>query len=146
MKVFRIFVTVAVIAAFSLFAANSYHVLAQTGGPNSAAGTATAGSGNDGYDPEKILDATRVGPNNDQYKKPDDAIKKFLNGSLAIITLLVVGILIYAGVMFATAAGDDGKIQKAQKTATYAIVGLIIAFLAGLIVRFILNNILGVKK
>ena len=134
----KVFVTILVLSSFLLGGVGSYKVFA-------ADGTSTT-TGNAGFDPAKIIDATKVGPNNDdQYKNPDEAIKKFLNGSLAIITLLVVAILIYSGVMFATAAGDDSKIQKAQKTATYAIVGLIIAFLAGLIIRFILNNVLGVK-
>ncbi len=144
-KFLKAFVTIAVMASFLLGSVNSYKVLAQ-GDSGDGTTTTTTTSGNVGYDPAKIIDATKVGPNNDeQYKNPDEAIKRFLNGSLAIITLLVVAILIFAGVLFATAAGDDSKIQKAQKTATYAIVGLVIAFLAGLIIRFILNNVLGVK-
>jgi heme/copper-type cytochrome/quinol oxidase subunit 2 len=100
-----------------------------------------------GYDPQAVLDATKVGPdNNDKAKDPKQAIKDFLGASLTIITLLAVGMLIYSGVLFATAAGDDSKIQKAQKTATYAIVGLAVAFLAGLIVRYILQNVLDVKE
>lgn len=100
-----------------------------------------------GYDPGKVMEATDYGPfKGDNGKNTDEKIKSFFGAAMSIVTLIVVGVLIYSGVMFATAAGDDGKIGKAQKTATYAIVGLIVSFVAGLIVRFVLNNILEVDS
>lgn len=69
-------------------------------------------------------------------------IKRVLNLAISIAALIAVGILIYSGILYITAAGDDGKIEKATKGITYAVVGLIIAFVSILIVNFVVNDVL----
>ncbi len=54
-----------------------------------------------------------------------------LIGSFAFVTLF------YAGVMFVTAGGDEGKIDKAKGMFTPAILGLVVAFLSYYIVTFV---------
>lgn len=60
--------------------------------------------------------------------------------SFAIIVAVVV--IIVAGYMYITAAGDEAKIKKATTTLTWAIVGLIVAFVAMLLVRFVMTSFL----
>ena len=69
-------------------------------------------------------------------------VQRVLNLFISLAALIAVGILIYSGIQYITAAGDDGKIEKATKGITYAVVGLIIAFVSIVIVNFVINDIL----
>jgi TRAP-type C4-dicarboxylate transport system permease small subunit len=62
--------------------------------------------------------------------------------AILLAALVCVVILIAAGYSYITAAGDEQKIEKAGKTLTYAIVGLVICFISVILVEFVLNNIL----
>jgi hypothetical protein len=72
--------------------------------------------------------------------KVTDAINFFIIFS----TLVAVGLLVASGYMFITSAGDPEKIEKAQKGVTAAIVGMVIVFLARMIVGFVISSILNV--
>jgi len=69
-------------------------------------------------------------------------IKKALDLAISLAALIAVGMLIYSGILYITAAGDDGKIEKATKGITYAVIGLIISFISVIIVQFVMKNIL----
>jgi hypothetical protein len=69
-------------------------------------------------------------------------VQDLLNMAISMAALIAVGILIYSGILYITAAGDDGKIEKATKGITYAVVGLIIAFISIIIVNFVINDVL----
>ncbi len=61
---------------------------------------------------------------------------------LSIIAGITAVIMIMlAGIMFVTAAGDSSKISTAKKTLTYAIVGLIVIVLARTIVIFVVSRV-----
>ncbi|MCA9376996.1 hypothetical protein H6763_03090 [Candidatus Nomurabacteria bacterium] len=60
---------------------------------------------------------------------------------VALTGLLAVIFLIYAGFTYIISAGGE-KAEKAQKMMIYTVLGLIIAFISPLIVRFILENII----
>ena len=62
-----------------------------------------------------------------------------LNFFIAFSALVAVILIIMAGYMFITSAGDPEKIEKAQKTITAAVVGMIIVFLARVIVGFVID-------
>lgn len=66
-----------------------------------------------------------------------------LNLIIGLAALIAVGFLIYSGVQYILAAGDEGKVEKATKGIVYAIVGLIICFISVLIVNFVLTAFLG---
>lgn len=72
-----------------------------------------------------------------------DWVQNALNIVIGITALIAVAVLVYSGIIYITAAGDEGKISSATKGITFAIVGLIIAFIAVLIVNFVLSEILG---
>lgn len=69
-------------------------------------------------------------------------VQDMLNFATTIAALIAVAMLIYSGVMYITANGDEGKIDKATKGITYAVVGLVIAFIATMVVRFVINDVL----
>lgn len=114
---------------------------------NSGNGTSnTASSGDDGYDPSAVLQVTQYGEYANEEVDPVAKAQSLFGAAMTLVTLIVVAILIYAGFLYATASGDDSKIEKAGKTATYAVVGLIVAFVAGLITKYVLQHVLGVGE
>ena len=56
-----------------------------------------------------------------------------LVGGIAVIMFII------AGICFLTSAGDPGKIQKAKDFLKYAIIGIVIALIAGPMVNKILE-------
>jgi cytochrome bd-type quinol oxidase subunit 2 len=70
-------------------------------------------------------------------------IKGVLNLVIGISGLVSVVILIVAGYMFITANGNEDTIQKATKTLTFAIIGLVICLISVLIVQFVLTRVIG---
>ncbi len=60
---------------------------------------------------------------------------------IGLAGLVAVAVLVYSGFMYMTAQGDEGKVQKATKGITYAVVGLVIAAIAFLIVNFVIDAI-----
>jgi Na+-driven multidrug efflux pump len=65
-----------------------------------------------------------------------------INLAIFLAALVCVVVLIASGYSYITAAGDEQKIEKATKTLTYAIVGLVICFIAVILVQFVLRNVL----
>ena len=51
---------------------------------------------------------------------------KIVNFALGFLGLIAVIIVIYGGVLYVTAAGEDEKMQKGKKAITYAVIGLLI--------------------
>ena len=68
-------------------------------------------------------------------------ITTMLTYLIALSGIVAAAVLIFNGFMYITASGDEGKIQKATKGITYAIIGLIIAAIAFLIVNFVIGQI-----
>ena len=62
---------------------------------------------------------------------------------LGFLGLIAVGLIIYAGWLWMTSAGDEQKIEKAKNTIKNAIIGLVIIMASFGIVTFILNRLLG---
>jgi hypothetical protein len=52
---------------------------------------------------------------------------------------VAVVLIVVAGYSFMTSAGDPEKVKKAQKTLTAAIVGMVIVFMARMIIGFVLD-------
>ena len=60
----------------------------------------------------------------------DDAVGKIVNPLFLILVAISTVFIIYAAYTFVTSGGDPGKAETARTTLVYAIVGLIVAFLA----------------
>jgi hypothetical protein len=69
-------------------------------------------------------------------------IFRLINWAIGIAAVLSVVVLVAAGYMYITAAGDEGKVEKATKTLTFAIIGLVICFVSVLLVQFVLRQVL----
>ena len=71
-------------------------------------------------------------------------IYSLINWAIGIAALICVVVLIVSGYKYITAAGDEGKVESATKTLTFAIIGLVVCFIAVILVRFVLQNVLKV--
>ncbi|MBR6965261.1 hypothetical protein IKH83_03050 [Candidatus Saccharibacteria bacterium] len=58
---------------------------------------------------------------------------------LYIVGIIAVFMLIWGGIRYVVSGGDAKKVTDAKNTVLYAIIGLIVAFLAFAIVNFVIN-------
>ena len=69
----------------------------------------------------------------------NDVFTTVVNVLLFVIGAISVVMLIFGGIRYTLSAGDSGAVTAAKNTILYAIVGLIIAFLAFAIVNWVLT-------
>ena len=69
-----------------------------------------------------------------------DIITTIINVMLFIAGALAVIMIIYGGIRYITAHGDEKQVKVAKDTIVYSVVGLIIAILAYALVTFIFNT------
>ena len=65
----------------------------------------------------------------------------FLNFFLGFLGLLAVIMVIYGGILYVTAAGNQENIDKGKKIIMYAVVGIVIILLAFALVNTILGGL-----
>jgi hypothetical protein len=68
-------------------------------------------------------------------------IGQFLKGGMVLLGLLFLILVIYAGIGWMTAGGEEKKATSAQKTIVSAAIGLVITLLAYQITSYIISNI-----
>lgn len=68
-------------------------------------------------------------------------IKIVVNILLFIIGAIAVIMIIIAGFRMVTANGDSGTISQARNTVLYAVIGIIVAFMAFAIVNFVASQL-----
>jgi hypothetical protein len=73
----------------------------------------------------------------------EDRVHPAIDFFVYFSALVAVGLIVAAGYMFITSAGDPEKVQKAQKALTAAIVGMVIVFVARILIGFVINVALG---
>lgn len=73
----------------------------------------------------------------------DAGVRGIIDDALNIISIItgVAGVVmvLLGGFRYITAGGDSGKISNAQNTIIWAVVGLVVAAMAQILVRFVLN-------
>jgi cytochrome bd-type quinol oxidase subunit 2 len=74
----------------------------------------------------------------------NEKIAQIINILSAIIGVVAVFMIIYAGFRYITSGGSEKGIETAKKTIMYALIGLVIVALAQLIVRFVVKSASGV--
>lgn len=72
---------------------------------------------------------------------PDGIFTTIVNVLLFLIGAISVVMLIIGGIRYTISAGDSGSVTAAKNTIMYALIGLIIAFLAYAIVNWVLGAI-----
>lgn len=70
---------------------------------------------------------------------PVTAFETIINVVFTALLIFAALTLIIAGFDFATAGGDSEKVKKAREKVLYAVIGIVVAFLAKGIVLFIEN-------
>ena len=68
-------------------------------------------------------------------------LNQFTNIALYVIGFISVVMLIWGGLRYVISGGASKKITDAKNTILYALIGLVVAFLAYAIVNFVLNAI-----
>ncbi len=66
-----------------------------------------------------------------------------INWFIGFAAVLSVIMIIAAGFQYVVSFGDEKKISKATSTLLFAIVGMVLVFIAPLVIQFILANFLG---
>lgn len=66
-------------------------------------------------------------------------IKTIVNTLLFLVGVVSVIVIIIGGIMYTVSGGDSGGVTKAKNTILYAIVGLVVAFLAYAIVNWVVK-------
>ena len=67
-------------------------------------------------------------------------IPRIINLMLFIVGILSIFMIIYGGIRYITAHGDEKQVKVAKDTIVYSVVGLIIAILAYALVTFIFDR------
>lgn len=73
----------------------------------------------------------------------ENTVKNIINWVLGLLGLIAVIIIIYAGFLWLTAAGNEDRITTAKKTILGAVIGLVIILLSYAIVAFVLEGAQG---
>lgn len=79
--------------------------------------------------------------NNNPIYGPDGVITSLINVLSIIVAIASVIIIMIAGLKFVTSGTNPQDVTNARERVIYAIVGLVVASLAQLIVRFILGKV-----
>lgn len=72
-------------------------------------------------------------------EQADGLIKMLVNTLLYIVGALAVVVIIVSGILYVVSNGDANNIERAKSMLTYAVVGLVVAFIAYAIVNWVLN-------
>lgn len=80
-----------------------------------------------------------TGPYSDVNTLVNGKIITAINFFVLFSAVIAVIMLIVAGYTFITSAGDADKVDKASKTLTAAIVGMVVVFVAKILVQYILS-------
>lgn len=68
-------------------------------------------------------------------------IGNFLKGGMVLLGLVFLILILYAGITWMIAGGEEKNITKAQRTMINASIGLIVTLLAYQITSYVINNI-----
>ena len=72
-----------------------------------------------------------------------DRIIEVINQLIAVGSVISMGGISYAAMMFATAGGDDGKVSKAKEAAKYGTGGFVLMMMASPVVNALVNLLFG---
>ncbi|MBI3115543.1 MAG: hypothetical protein HYZ09_03590 [Candidatus Kerfeldbacteria bacterium] len=75
-----------------------------------------------------------------------DTVINIIRWVLGILALVAVSFIIIGGFMWMTAAGNDERIDKAKKTISAAVIGIVIVILAWALVIFVAGTTANVTQ
>jgi zinc transporter ZupT len=68
-------------------------------------------------------------------------VEKVITILLMLVAVIAILMIIVGGLKYITSGGDSGKVSSAKDTIFYSVIGLVIALLAQVIVRFVVNRL-----
>ena len=71
-----------------------------------------------------------------------EGVAQIIQVVLSILGVVLIVLIIYAGFLWMTAAGNEDKISKAKKTIVAAVIGLAIVLSAYLITAFVISQLI----
>lgn len=72
----------------------------------------------------------------------EDIVGTIINVVLGFIGVILVVLIVYAGFLWMTAAGDEKKVSKAKTILTDSIIGLVITLAAYAIAYFVVSRVI----
>jgi hypothetical protein len=69
----------------------------------------------------------------------EKTVKPILDGVVILSVVVAVAIIIYSGYTLITSGGEPDKIQKGQKGIVAAVIGMVIVFIARILIIFVLE-------
>ena len=72
----------------------------------------------------------------------NSVINTVINIISAFVGVVAIIMIVFAGFRYVTSGGDSSKISSAKNTLIYAIVGIVVAALAQVIVRYVVTQVL----
>ncbi len=72
----------------------------------------------------------------------NSVINTVINILSAFVGIVAVIMIVFAGFRYVTSGGDSSKVTSAKNTLIYAIVGIVVAGVSQLIVRYVVTKIL----
>ncbi len=82
---------------------------------------------------------------NDDFQTIEGIIqfaKDLLNTAILFSAVVAVGLIIYSGILYMTATGEADKVERARKALTAAVIGMVIVFIARMLIVFLLTTFL----
>lgn len=92
---------------------------------------------------EAGLNCTVPDPTQENLFGTDSIFETVVNTMLFVVGAISVIMLIVGGIRYVVSAGDQNAVQGAKNTILYAIVGIVISFLAYALVNFVLTSLQG---
>ncbi len=80
---------------------------------------------------------------NCEEKSAELVVAKIWNSAMSIAAIVTVGIMVSAGITYATSNGNPEKTSKALRTIIFAAIGLVIVLVAAGITNFVLSSMGG---
>jgi len=90
-----------------------------------------------------VLSATNVNTNFNSTATFMGTVQNIANFVIAFITILGIIFIVWGAIQYVTAGGDEGAVEKAKSTITYALIGLFIAAMAYVLEQLVLSQIVG---
>ena len=95
------------------------------------------------YALDPLADVCSSDPDNAVCKNKEedanDLIGTLVNTLLFLVGALSTVMIIVGGIFYVISNGDSGKIARAKNTITYAVVGLVVAFVACAIINWVIK-------
>jgi len=70
-----------------------------------------------------------------------ETIAEIIKAVLALLGIIFIALMVYAGFMWMTSAGSEDRIDKSKKTMVAAIIGTAIILCAYIITNFVISNL-----